>query len=135
MFLKTKKMRKTRFASYFAIFVILSFLHSCSPWHVIEDHSLQESESLPEIRIQLVSGKLIETNHYYLQSDTIIIKARESVFTTGQEQRIPPEQIKTIKAKKTDSIRSIAFFAGIGSALAIWVAILSNNVPVAAPGN
>lgn len=92
-------MFNSKFVQSMTIILLSTLLYSCSYWRVADKHSLGQMESSPRIRIQLIDGEIIETNNYYLLSDTLAIKATSSLFFDGKERFIPPSQIEKVKVQ------------------------------------
>ncbi|MCB9501124.1 MAG: hypothetical protein H6696_04240 [Deferribacteres bacterium] len=83
------------------------FLHSCSSWNAINMEALTEIAEKPITQIRLKNGEKIETRNYHMAGDTLVIKAMKSLFYTGAERRIPPDEIEQIRILENDWKRSL----------------------------
>lgn len=116
------------------IILLSVLLYSCSYWRAADRHALGQMESSPRIRIQLIDGEIIETNNYYLLSDTLVIKATSSLFYDGKERFIPPSQIEKVKVQNTNWILSAAFLIGMTWSL-VMIMIFATGYGTGFPGN
>ncbi|KAA3653470.1 MAG: hypothetical protein DWQ10_18385 [Calditrichaeota bacterium] len=93
--------RKINFTILFML-ILAVLLNSCSSWNVLKQDSLRKIEKKPITQIRLKNGEKIETRNYYFVNDTLVIKTSKSLFYSGNERRIAPDEIKQMRVLEID---------------------------------
>ena len=110
-------------------------LQACSSWQTTTNATVLQTSPKKIIRVQLKSGELIQTRRYYFIADTLVIKAPNTLIYKGNDRKISPEKIATLKVLHIDTYRSLLLL-GFSSAIIyiLWSAMHGYGEAISAMG-
>lgn len=108
------------------VFIIAGIvLNACSYWQPVSKITVSK-ERKKTIRVHLTTGAIIETRRYYFLSDTLVLKAPNTLIYKGDEQKIPPEKIEKIEMLYVNWGESLVLFIVSAGIITIIISALSS---------